>query len=179
MQLKKNSFLLFLQQLRLKCLWLVGFRPDSYTSIKTLPLSDWWDIHETGDISLLLPNNKFALTSDLFNYCSELWDDIRQQHLDTFGTPSEYKEYIRLTADLAIAKMQYALSNNNFDLMLLRIADDDLEKVKNIPTQSNLKTKGAIERALDMRFPIDPKTTTVEEYYTYLESAQQTASNGK
>jgi hypothetical protein len=155
-------------------LWFVGFRPDAYISIKTLPLSEWWAIHETGNISLLLPNNKFTLTKELFDYCSSVWDNIRQEHLDVFGVPSEYKEYLRLTADLAIAKMTHALSNNNFDLMLIRIAEDDLEKITGRPTQSNLKTKGNIERVLDLRFPIDPKTTTVEEYYTYLESAQQT-----
>jgi hypothetical protein len=121
---------------------MVGFRPSAYTSIKTLPLSEWWLIHETGDITLLLPNNKFKVTKDLFRYCMSAWDSIRQQHLDMFGTPEGYKEYLRLTANIAIAKMQYAMSRNNFDLMLLRLAEDDLEKISSSPTQSNLKTKG-------------------------------------
>lgn len=178
MQLKKNSFLLFFRRLWLKCLWVIGFRPSTYDSINTLPISEWWSIHETGNIILLLKDNKFALTKGLVDSCSNMWDDIRQQHMDAFGVPSGYKEYISLTADYAIAKMKYALSNDNFDLMLMNFAKDDLEKTKAGTPQSNLQTKGNIERALDLRYPIDPKTTSVAEYYTYLESAYQTSKNG-
>lgn len=156
----------------------MGLRPTAYDSIGTLPISEWWSIHETGNITLLLKDNKFALTKGLVDSCSDMWDNIRQQHLDMFGVPSGYKEYLNLTANLAIAKMKYALSNDNFDLMLLNFAQDDLDKIKGGTPQSNLETKGNIERALDLRYPIDPKTTSVAEYYTYLESAHKTTKHG-
>lgn len=178
MQLKKNSFLLSFQKSWLKCLWIVGFRPDTYSSIDTLMVSEWWAIHETGNITLLLKDNKFALTKGLIDSCSDLWDDIRQQHMDKFGVPQGYTEYLKLTANLALAKMKHALSGDNFDLNYINIAQDDLDKIKTGTPQSNLETKGNIERALDLRYPIDPKTTSVAEYYTQLDSAHKTTKHG-
>jgi hypothetical protein len=180
MRLKTNSFLRYLPSLWRRFLWFLGFRPETYSTIGTLPIANWWGVHETGDVSLLMPNNKFKITNKLFDYCSELWDDIQQQHLDAFGEPDRYTRYLELEADAAIANLQHAITNDNWDLFLKEMAQSDLDQHIGEAGKpvSNIKRKQIIESILKMHYPIDPKTTTVEEYFNYEELAHE-ASNGQ
>ena len=151
---------------------------DTYLGIKDLTLNLWWEIHETGDVSLLI-KNPFKLTKDVVDSCSDIWDDIRQQHIDAFGMPEEYKDYLRKLADVAIAKLQYAISDDRTDKMFAKIAQLELDDIISQPKQSNQEAMSIIELSLDMRYPIDPQTTTVEKYYGLVKLAQKKAAHGK
>jgi len=152
---------------------------NTYKGIEDLTLAIWWEIHETGDSTLLI-KTKFKATEKILEYCSELWDNIRQQHLDAFGVPDDYSNYLKAIANLADKQLQYAITNDGTDKMDLMMAEIDLKNITaSRPNISNLKTKRKIELALGLRFAIDPKVVTVEEYYNDLELAQETARDGK
>ena len=178
MQLKTNSFLSYFQRGARRVLWALGFRSYHYLSIDDLPIYYWWEIHETGDVTLLMPENKFRITESLVNYCSELWDDIRQQHLDYTGVSQEYSKYLRLIADMSMAKLQYAISNDNWDLFKLELIESELDAIKDSPKEDNLETKSLIEKHWLNGQRLDPKKTTVKEYYSYIKSLQKQSANG-
>jgi hypothetical protein len=179
MQLKTNSFLSYLQRGTRSGLWAIGFRPHYYASIDDLPIYYWWEIHESGDVSMLIKDSKFPITNNLLDYCSELWDDLQQQHLDYVGVSIEYSKYLRLVADVSIAKLQYAISNDNWDLFKLELIQDDLDELKGSPKEDNMETKSMIEKHWLNGQRLDPKKTTVKEYYSYIKSLQKQTANGK
>ena len=125
-----------------------------------------------------MPNNKFKITDKLFNHCIELWDDIRQQHLDYVGVSQEYSRYLKLIADLAVAKLQHAITNDNWDLFKLELAQADLDEIKGAPKEDNSDTKALLEKHWLNGQRIDPKVTTVKDYYSYIKSLQKLSTNG-
>lgn len=179
MRLKKNSFLSYLQRGTRKILWVIGFRPYSYVSIDDLPIYYWWEVHETGDVTLLLKDSKFPITEKLVNYCSDLWDDLRQQHLDYVGVSQEYSRYLKLIADVALAKLQHAISGDNWDLFKLELKQGELDEIKDSPKEDNSETKALIEKHWLNGQRLDPKKITVKEYYSYIKSLQKQSANGK
>jgi hypothetical protein len=82
---------------------------DTYESIEDLILRIWWKIHETGDVTLLL-KDKTEITDKVIAYCSDMWDTIRNQHMDKFGITSSYKEYLNQIYKVATLKADLALS---------------------------------------------------------------------
>ncbi len=179
MQLKKNSFLSYLLLIWRRLLWFVGFRPYLYTSIDELPIYNWWQVHETGDINYLMIDNKFGNTPQVIDYCTDLWDDLKQQQLDYVGVSQEYSRYLKLVADLALAKLQYAISNDNWDLFKLELVQSELDELKAIPQEDSAETKAIIEKHWLNGQRLDPKKTTVKEYYSYIKSLQNLSTHGK
>lgn len=154
------------------------YPPEIYDSIEDLPIWNWWEIERTGNVKLLsLKGSKSKLYKYLF-YCSSVWDFMQDQHIKEFGIPKGYIEISTAKANHAIAKAKYSVSQDNWDLTLLNIAKKELEdiKPKGKPT-SNYKTKGKIEVALNIQ-RIDPKKTTVIEYYNLMEQAQELNGDG-
>ncbi len=62
--------------------------------------------------------------------------------------------------------------------MILKLAESDLAGIQTLSKPiSNYKTKGRIEAALNIQ-RIDPRQTTVIEYYNLMEQAQEINDNG-
>lgn len=142
-------------------------RLEIYAGIDDLILRVWDDIHETGNVTLLI-KNKFKLTTSIIDYCSDLWDDIRQEQVDAFGMPQEYKEYWNLKADLAINELKYATTNNAWFLNLIKIAKSELAELEKLPKQDRTDTKSIIEKYWLNGQRIDRNVTTVKEYFSYI-----------
>ena len=152
--------------------------PEIYISIDELPVWYWWEIERTGNVKLLYrKGSKSKLYKYLF-YCSSVWDDMQDSHIKEFGIPRGYTEQSIAKANVAIAKAKYAVSQSNWDLMILEFAESDLAglQIAKKPV-SNYKTKGRIEAALNIQ-RIDPLKTTVIEYYNLMEQAQEINDNG-
>ena len=150
-----------------------------YSSIKELPIYVWWQVHETSDPTHIIKND-VKKTDAVVEHCFEVWDHIKDEHTERFGIPDAYKDYLRKLADVSIRKLQYAITQDGIDLTWLKIEEHELdEQFKNKKT-NEYKTKARIEQILGIE-RIDPRKTTVVEYYTYIELAQETAkqsSNG-
>jgi hypothetical protein len=125
-----------------------------------------------------MPDNKFKITDKLFEHCSIIWDDIQQQHLDYIGVSQEYSRYLKTVADLALAKLQHAITNDNWDLFKLDLIQADLDEIKGAPKEDNMDTKSMIEKHWLNGQRIDAKKTTVKEYYSYIKSLQKQSVNG-
>jgi hypothetical protein len=152
--------------------------PEIHTSIETLPVWYWWEIERTGNVKLLAhKGSKSKLYKFLF-YCGASWEDMQDQHIKEFGIPQGYTDQSIVRANHAIAKAKYAVTQDGTDKMDLRLAKADLDalKAQGKPV-SNYKTKSTIEVALNIQ-RIDPRHTTVIEYYNMLEQAQEVSKDG-
>ena len=152
--------------------------PEIYTNIDTLPVWYWWEIERTGNVKLLARKGSKSKKWKFLFYCSSVWDYMQDQHINEFGIPSEYTEQSIAKANIAIAKARYAVSQDGEDKMELRMAEADLRKLNPLSKPiSNYATKSKIEVALNIQ-RIDPRQTTVIEYYSLMEQAQELNRDG-
>ena len=117
---------------------------DTYTSINDLIVHIWWKIHETGDVTLLI-KNKFKLSKDVLDYCERLWEDIQDQHLQKFGMPDWYAEYLEKVRILALRKINYALTQDRKLITWINIAQVDVDKLRPTKKVDNYRTKAILE----------------------------------
>ncbi len=152
--------------------------PKVYNSIDDLPVWFWWEIERTGNVKLLSKKGSKSNKWKYLFYCSAVWDSMQDQHIAEFGIPSEYTDQSMARAKVAIAKAKYIVSGDNWDLMMLDIAKTELEDLRsNSKPVSNYKVKSRIESVLNIQ-RIDPRKTTVIEYYSLLDQAQEINRNG-
>ena len=103
---------------------------------------------------------------------------MQDQHINEFGIPKEFHEQTKAKSKYAQAKALHAVSQDNWDLTLMNIAKDELDSLKpKGKPKSNYKTKQQIEIATGCG-RIDPRITTVVEYYHLMERAAQENSDG-
>ena len=70
---------------------------DTYTGIEDLPIYYWSKIHETGDLNFLKKDESQKIGK---RYLFELWERIQQEHIDEFGTSTEFKQRISIIKSL-------------------------------------------------------------------------------
>jgi hypothetical protein len=63
-----------------------------YDSIDVLPVWNWNQIHETGNLKHLMIDGKQDTPPGL----QKLWLKLNQQYMDEFGISSKYRDYLRL-----------------------------------------------------------------------------------
>jgi hypothetical protein len=154
------------------------YPPETYDSIETMPIWFWWEIERTGNVKLLSRKGSKSNKWKFLFYCGAVWDHMQDQHIKAFGIPQEFTRISILKANLAVAKAKYAVSQDNWDLMLLDIATGDYEPAKSTSKpESNYKVKSRIEVALNIQ-RIDPRQTTVVEYYSLMEQASELNRDG-
>ena len=143
---------------------------DTYESIEDLILRIWWKIHETGDVTLLL-KDKTEITDKVIAYCSDMWDTIRNQHMDKFGITSSYKEYLNQIYKVATLKADLALSQNRMLKTFLKLAELELESLASGKVPNEYKHKAMIQNAIGRH--IDPNKETVVEYYSEIQLLEE------
>lgn len=143
---------------------------DTYESIEDLILRIWWKIHETGDVTLLL-KDKTEITDKVIAYCSDMWDTIRNQHMDKFGITSSYKEYLNQIYKVATLKADLALSQNRMLKTFLKLAELELESLTSGKVPNEYKHKAMIQNAIGRH--IDPNKETVVEYYSEIQLLEE------
>jgi len=151
--------------------------PEVYDSLTNLILSVWWRIHETGDVLLLL-KDKHVKSHKLKSYCLCKWSELKEEYINKFGMSESNKEYWTKAADIAIQKIDFALTKDRTKKTFIHIAELELASITPKRDKADdWKTKSILEKALGKR--INPSDTVVMEYYTDIELMQEMASYGR
>lgn len=149
---------------------------STYTTIEDLMINPWWKIHSTGNLFLLV-KGEYEETKKNFNYLSNVWDDIKEQHVEKFGIEWDFIRYIEARDDLKILELEYAITQNRMDWTLWQMEKRTFD-IKYKPKKVNeFKIKAMIEKSLGVR--IDPNTTSVVEYYSYIELLNEMSKQQK
>lgn len=150
---------------------------ELFDSIKTLVKDTWDEIHETGNV-FLLTKAQTEQSRKLFNYCSDTWDSIRDQHIKKFKLSFEYLQYLSKEAEVAELKIKYAISQDNWDRFLLGLAEDELAALKPSSEHDPTKEAAMLELALK-KDNIDTSKISVDKYYTLLNMHNKLVANGR
>jgi len=141
-------------------------------SSQSLELEYSLDTYESiEDLILRICKDKTEITDKVIAYCSDMWDTIRNQHMDKFGITSSYKEYLNQIYKVATLKADLALSQNRMLKTFLKLAELELESLTSGKVPNEYKHKAMIQNAIGRH--IDPNKETVVEYYSEIQLLEE------
>jgi hypothetical protein len=144
---------------------------NCYSTIDELPIYNWNKIYETLDLSYLIKDKSKKVKQ---NILVKLWEDLQNEYLKEFGLEPMFVQRLNLIKQKAIKNYDYIITGDRFILTELSIIDADLKRLEGTNKQSFWKIKEIAEN--NKGFRIDPKTTTVIEWYHILKNLKE---NGK
>jgi hypothetical protein len=168
MKINKNLFKKFYRWLNQKFTAYYCLR--YYQSIKEMPIQNWWDVHEDKDLKHLLKQKK-----KLTNHAAIVFDKLYSEFISIFGISDNYRKYLEKISEIEIAEIDMVLTKDSSLETFIDIMKIELEEIKsNSEGGSYIDTKIVVEK--NMGFRLNPKETTVFEYYSYIKALEK---NGK
>ena len=143
-----------------------GRNLDYYDSINDLPLVNWWKFNETKDFGHLLKEYKDVDEAQM-EHLSAIYTELMDEFTKEFGISNHLLAVIEKQIEIALLKTDYVLGEKG-NTTLIEVAELELkELVKSVNGMSHNQIKAIIEK--NMGFRVDPKVTTVMEYYSYIQ----------
>ena len=136
-----------------------------YDSIETLPIWNWNKIQNTSNLDFLLinkSNKKNKYVKDL----ESIWLKIQNEYIDRYDVSDVYKKLIEIKSNIALHKIDFYLYNKKVARTYWRIEEIKLKDLLSDKETSFESSLIAIKRY--MGFNLNPKTTTVMEYFDYI-----------
>ena len=142
---------------------LLPTQDEYWNSIKELPLYNWIKCNN-GLLEFTRVNKRGNKIKDL-----ECWENLYNEYLSEFGLDDRYKKYLQAKKKKAIIQAEYILKNDNGKLTEIEIQN---QRIKDL--EMYFGTGQKIEIVLTwlgkfLGYKVDPKNTTVMEYFTILE----------
>ena len=133
-----------------------------------LPVWNWNQVHETGDLKyLLITDNYKGLEDHNTEEMSALWMDLYQQYIDEFGINDSFKRYMQKKQQLCAKISEYIQTGDKFKKNKINILELDIKAmVDDKEPQKFGEVVAGVEKFFG--FQIDPKVLTVQKYYNYL-----------
>ncbi len=139
-----------------------------YEGIYDLPIYNWWELNEKGDLSQLLKEKK-PIKKRLEVKLKQRFKRITDQFFDEIALNDEMNDYILKLYKLQSLRIEYILTQDNYILtkyLILEAKIKDLQKDATLSARDNYETKTALEKHMG-RY-IDIRTTPVKDYHSYI-----------
>mgnify|MGYP001591948919 CR=1 FL=1 len=138
-----------------------------YTGIDDLPVWNWYQVNEKGDFSFLARTNK-AFQKASRGVIENLWMRIYDEFLAKFGWGEVFNQILRKRIEVAKLKIEMAVTGDKTLLTLIKILMIEIDELM-MPLGKPIDFY-VIKTALEKHngFRIDPRKTTVIEFYTYV-----------
>ncbi len=135
----------------------------TWESIEEMPIYNWVQICETGDINFV-----FKTIGIKTQKTYDKWLDLQQEYIDEFGLDKRYKQRIRLTRKLVMLNLQYVATRRTHLLNIIRMTEIDLEKYD---TEESIEFYAILDHVEKYKgFQMDPKTISVKKWYHSLKN---------
>ena len=150
---------------------------DAYTSIKELPIHNWWEIHE-GNLQYLFTKPRQPKEHEE-KKLQEIWDGMVCEYVDLIGISKQYTKILEIKKQILLLKIQFQKTKDKRLKLFITIEEQKLRKHLDgeKETMSVYEQKSMIEE--NIGFYINSKTTTVIEYYSYVKRLEQKAAEIK
>ncbi len=142
-----------------------------YNSIEDLPLKNWFKIQKTNDIVWLLHKQiKVSIKQKI--QLDRAFYIIWKEFINTFGISDAMQKILELRRDIQVLKSDMYLRKDRSRLGLIRVKERELKSLTDDTNKKEFDNTQAYV-AKFMGFKIDENTTTVKEYYGYMEIMKQ------
>lgn len=139
--------------------------PYFYNSINNIPVSVFYQISDSGDLSSLCDKRQ------LKNKLLEAWNKINQEIIDSRGIPANYLTILRFKKK-ALAEYEAGYrTGNRFHFTMARIAEAQAKEAQQGEEGDLMQTIASLSKF--MGFRVDPNCTTLAEYFAYIDSAKK------
>ena len=148
-------------------------RNPMWESIELMPYWNWKQVIETGDLRFIYKSCEGRVGKRLI----ELWEDLQDQHIQTFGLESALIQNIRSKKKVCKLINKYIQTKDRFLLNLIEIEQSKLEE-ETEPVKTH-KIKGIIEQYKGFRVVVTPNKgkdsnqITVVEWYSAIKSIKE------
>lgn len=144
---------------------LIISKGNYYDSIHNCTIYAFNKVISEGDLKYLLIGGKYDQVK-----AKESWIKIFDEYINEFGLPKNYERYLKLMIKSCELQTSAYVDNKRHLLVNARLKEADaLRQLSGIP-ESIYKTTAKIAKFMGM--PIDIKTTTVAQYYSYIDIMQ-------
>jgi len=144
-----------------------------------IPLFNWLKIQE-GELMYSRINLEEGSEELDLKHC----DLIKDSYYLEFGVSKEHLRILELYKDIAEAKLDWIIDNNDFILNRIRHLEAELEEILGRPSDSDIDTN-LITLSKWIGYPVRKKETTVKEFYKMvklfsaeIEARKNTTTNG-
>ena len=137
---------------------------NTYKSIESLPIWNWYEILKTGDLKHLFINGKGRVSERI----GELWDELQDQYINEFGLDDKFKKKLKLLKKKAILNYDFIITGDRFINTKLSIVEADLNELDTEQGISFHELKDHLEKYKGFR--IDTKITSVIEWHYALKN---------
>lgn len=147
---------------------------DLYNSLEDLPIFNWWKI-SNGEYKYLSKENKpLELTEEV----SEMIGKLQQDFFDRYGVSDDFEDYFETQKELLELQVDLAITGDRFLNTKINLIKQKLQAKQNYKRKGEeYELKAYLDKYLGMQ--INTKTTSVVEYYGYLELMKKDNRNGK
>lgn len=142
-------------------------RANLYPNLDELPIYNWTQVIKTFDLSYLCKERKEKYNLVLL---AEHWEVLMDEFLERFGLSPEAQFAREARIQAGIFKALYIIENKTHYLTHAEIEEQKAnfnQEKKEVDLQVSLSRLSRY-----YGFKIDAKTTTVAEYYTYINEAE-------
>lgn len=152
----------------------------TFRSIDTLPIFNWWKIHQTGNFSyLLLDSNAPAPRGPRRQALSNLWDRIYDEYIERFGFAEAFMRILNKRKEITNLRNEKMQTD---DMSVQTFIDVGTEELERLIAEATGKTdfyesKADMERILG--FVLNPRVVTVAEFNSYISSIKKTPLHGQ
>lgn len=139
-----------------------------YNSIDDLPIFIWIKIHEKRDLLLLKKNSDHVPLGVL----ASAWERIYGEFIDVFGVSDKFREILFMKRDIALLKINMALSGSRHYLTFIEIKQMQFEELLKKEVNHNyMDSLVHVEKYVG--FKLNIRECSVREYYTYLKEMEK------
>lgn len=142
-----------------------------------MPVYNWMQLNENFDIKYIL---KKDLRIGFFSKValSLIWKKVYYEYIDKFGFTEEFISLLEKKRDIALKKIDMMLNGDRSLNTLIKIDEIELAKMIDVGKGKTtfMEIKVHIEKFFG--FHLDLKSTTVAEFYTYLDVIKKDGRKG-
>ena len=147
---------------------------DYYDSIEDLPVYNYLKIKYSGELSLLLREDK-TTDEDL----ADVWREIEYQVIEKIGLGEQADEFLRREVELLILRNEAFMSQDDSLIDLLRMKEKEYEKIRGSLEGGEFDVfEGFVLLEKYYGFQINDRTTTTEKYLSYLMAFNKSKKHG-
>jgi len=141
---------------------------ELYDSIDELPIWNWNMVNEKGDYTYIKKNRiNGQVTKEEHANLKKQWEKLFSDYIDRFKFSKNFLTILEKKKDIMQWQKQYAMTNDKSVFTFITFAERELKELENENKGSDFfETKAIVEKFIGFR--IDVKSTSVNEFYTYI-----------
>jgi len=150
---------------------------QAYEGIEDLPIYNWNKVIETSDLKYLIVG-KIKLGKNILEFLNKRWEKIYDEYIARFGFSEKFIELLELQMETALLKIEKVETEEQFIQTQININEARINYLKKKQLENTGMNFYELKSVLEKQkgFRIDPKSTTVIEFYTDVETLKKAAA---